>query len=163
MILFIACVEPPVLSNGKEMNRHVVRSLIDTNDWLGTNFVEILVQFWDTMMGSLEVMKNGFAFGMMSLYAFMPWDPGDTNILMLMLISTHECGGKSFSSPLSWLNLFMIEGSYGKFYLMLEPQVRGYDTIIANLQAVVNFWISGTRLKRIKFSYVSYNLWLRLE
>jgi hypothetical protein len=80
-----------------------------------------------------------------------------------MLISTHECGGKSFSSPLSWLNLFMIEGSYGKFYLMLEPQVRGYDTIIANLQAVVNFWISGTRLKRIKFSYVSYNLWLRLE
>ncbi|KAK2455422.1 hypothetical protein QL285_002878 [Trifolium repens] len=134
MILFIACVEPPVLSNGKEMNRYVVRSLIDTNDWLATTFVEILVQFWDTMIGSLEVMKTGFAFRMMSLYAFMPWDPGDTNILMLMLINTHECGWKSFSSSLNWLNFVYDRGKL-------------WEILLANLQAVVNFWINGTRLE----------------
>jgi hypothetical protein len=90
MSLYIACVDPPVFLNGKEMNMYVLRSLFDTYGWLATTFVEVLVQCWDTMMRSLEVMKSGFAFEMMSQYAFMQWDPGVTNILMLMLINAHE-------------------------------------------------------------------------
>ncbi|MCI17367.1 pentatricopeptide repeat-containing protein, partial [Trifolium medium] len=90
MSLYIACVDPPVFSNGKEMNRYVMRSLFDTYNWLATTFVEVLVQCWDTMMRSLEIMKSGFAFETMSQYAFMQWDPGVTNILKLMLINAHE-------------------------------------------------------------------------
>jgi hypothetical protein len=99
-----------VFLNGKEMNRYVLRFLFDTYGWLATTFVEVLVQCWDTMMRSLEVMKSGFAFEMMSQYAFMQWDPGVTNILMLTLINAHEGCWKRFSSLYSWLNFIHDRG-----------------------------------------------------
>ncbi|PNX73580.1 hypothetical protein L195_g029482 [Trifolium pratense] len=93
-----------VRSNGKKMNRYAVRFFVDTNDWLAITLVEILMPFWKVVMGSLEGVEIGFAFGILPLDVVIQWDPGETNILMFMLISLYECCWKSFPSLYSWLN-----------------------------------------------------------
>ncbi|CAJ2633770.1 unnamed protein product [Trifolium pratense] len=70
------------IAENAAMNKYIVRSLFDTNDWLVMTFVEILAQFWNTLMGSLEEMKTGFPFGMVSLRAFRQWEPGELNLPM---------------------------------------------------------------------------------
>ncbi|CAJ2659011.1 unnamed protein product [Trifolium pratense] len=67
---------------GKEVNVCSWSSLIDRNDWLTTILGETLAQFWNTLMGSLEEMKTGFPFDMLSLRAFQQWDLGELNFPM---------------------------------------------------------------------------------
>ncbi|PNY17266.1 pentatricopeptide repeat-containing protein [Trifolium pratense] len=87
MRLFIACIDP-LLPNGKEMNRYGVRFFVDMNDWLATTLGEILIQFWNTWMGSLDEMKTEFPFGIMLLGAFRQWGPGELNFLWQLQLAT---------------------------------------------------------------------------
>ncbi|GAU48882.1 hypothetical protein TSUD_406610 [Trifolium subterraneum] len=95
MSLFIVCVNPP-FSNEKGMKRYEMRFPVNTNDVLPTTLLEILMPMWKEVMGSLEGVKIGFAFAMSPLHAVIQWDQGETNIIMFMLISTHESCWKCF-------------------------------------------------------------------
>jgi hypothetical protein len=57
MSWFIACADPLVLPNGKEVNVCSLRSLVDRNHLLSAAFIEMLKQFWNTVMGTLRRMN----------------------------------------------------------------------------------------------------------
>jgi pentatricopeptide repeat protein len=82
MSWFKACVDPLVWPNGKEMNGSSLRFLVDRNRLLSTALIELLRQFLNNVMGTLEGMKIGFAFRMKLLHAIIlnrPWNPGALN------------------------------------------------------------------------------------
>jgi hypothetical protein len=106
--LFIASVDPPVLSNGKEMNRYVVRSLIDTNAWLATTFVGILILGYND--GEFGSNEDWICFWNDVIVCFHAMGSRGHQYSYVMLISTHECGWKSFSSSLSWLTFVYDRG-----------------------------------------------------
>jgi pentatricopeptide repeat protein len=85
MSWFKACVDPLVWPNGKEMNGSSLRFLVDRNRLLSTALIELLRQFLNNVMGTLEGMKTGFAFRMKLLHAIIlnrPWNPGALNFPM---------------------------------------------------------------------------------
>jgi hypothetical protein len=82
---FIACVDLLVLPNGNEVNGCSLRFLFDRNHFLSTTLIEMLRQLWNAVMGTLEEMKPGFAFGMMFLHTIIlniPWNLGELNFPM---------------------------------------------------------------------------------
>jgi pentatricopeptide repeat protein len=76
MSWFKACVDPLVWPNGKEMNGCSLRFLVDRNHLLSTALIELLRQFLNNVMGTLEGMKTGIIFRMKLLHAIIlnrPW------------------------------------------------------------------------------------------
>ncbi|KAK2370303.1 alpha/beta-Hydrolases superfamily protein [Trifolium repens] len=57
MSWFIACADLLVLPNGKEVNGCSLRSLVDRNHLFSPALIEMLRQFWNTVMGTLRRMN----------------------------------------------------------------------------------------------------------
>jgi hypothetical protein len=55
---FIACADLLVLPNGKEVNGCSLRSLVDRNHLFSPALIEMLRQFWNTVMGTLRRMNH---------------------------------------------------------------------------------------------------------
>jgi hypothetical protein len=58
MSWFIACADPSVLPNGKEVNGCSLRSLVDRNHLFSPALIEMLRNFWNTVMGSLRRLNH---------------------------------------------------------------------------------------------------------
>jgi hypothetical protein len=130
--------------NGKRRNRDEVRPLANIIDLLAITLVERLMQYWNTLLESLVGVKIEFGLGMVFLHAFIQWDPGETNIPML--VSTHECCWKGFISSYSLLNFVYDRGK--SWEILFDARTHKLEAITPSLQ-ICKRWLHFSMLVHV--------------
>jgi hypothetical protein len=160
----LPCDDSLVMLNGKRMNRDEVRPLANIIDLLAITLVERLMQYWNTLLESLVGVKIEFGLGMVFLHAFIQWDPGETNIPML--VSTHECCWKGFISSYSLLNFVYDRGK--SWEILFDARTHKLEAITPSLQICKQwsfFGIVGQDLRELNFSmlvHVNGGFWISI-